>query len=171
MANSIKKRGQKLLNRLSRATIEVGEKSGEGIRRNLINRISHIRSVRLLVLEWGLLAVALIMLALAQAFWFGESYAENTFTAGGTYTEATIGDVSSMNPLFATTNSERTLSKLMFATISTVDYSGHTGNQLAKSITPSENGKKWTVVLRDDLIWSDGEPITPEDALYTMELV
>lgn len=171
MANSLKKRGQKIIRKFSRATIKAGEKSEERFHKNLVERISHIKNVRLLVLEWSLLIVALIMLALTQAFWFGDSYAENVYTAGGTYTEATIGEVNSMNPLFATTNSEKVLSKLMFATIATIDYSGHPGNQLAESITASEDGKKWVVKLRDNLKWSDGEPITNDDVIFTVELI
>lgn len=171
MTNSVKKRGQKLIKKISRASIKAGEKSSERIRKNLIDRVSHIRNVRLLIFEWSLLVVAIIMLALTQAFWFGDSYAENVYTDGGTYSEATVGDVNSMNPLFAMTNSEKVLSKLMFATISAVDYSGHLGNQLAKSVTASEDGKTWTVKLREDLKWSDGEPITAEDVVFTVGLI
>lgn len=171
MAKSLKKRGQKVIQKFSRASIKVSEEGGEHIKKNLIERISNVRNVRLLIFEWGLLVGALIMLALTQAFWFGDSYAENVYTYGGTYTEATIGEVNSMNPLFATTNSEKVLSKLMFATLSTIDYSGHPGNQLAKSILASEDGKKWTVMLRDGLKWSDGEPITSDDVVFTAELI
>ncbi|MBR2074413.1 MAG: hypothetical protein IJ977_03950 [Fibrobacter sp.] len=171
MASSFKKRGQKIAKNFTRATVRAGVKSGERIRKNLVERISHIRNVRLLVLEWGLLTVALIMLALTQAFWFGDSYAENVYVAGGTYTEATIGEVNSMNPLFATTNSEKVLSKLMFATIATIDYSGHPGNQLAESIIATDNGATWTMKLREGLKWSDGEPITNKDVIFTTELI
>ena len=136
MANSIKKRGQKFLRKFSRASIKAGEEGKEHIKENLIKRISHVENIRLLVLEWVLLVGALIMLALAQAFWFGDSYAKNEFVAGGTYTEATLGEVNSLNPLFATTSSEKVLSRLMFGTISAIDLSGHPGIGLAKSIVP-----------------------------------
>ncbi|MDO5451697.1 MAG: ABC transporter substrate-binding protein [Candidatus Saccharibacteria bacterium] len=171
MVNSFQKRGRRIVRKFSRASIKASEKSNERIRKNFIERISHVRNVRLLVFEWGLLVVALIMLALTQAFWFGDSYAEDVYVVGGTYTEATIGEVDSLNPLFATTNSEKVLSKLMFATISTIDYSGHPGNQLAQSITASEDGQKWTVKLREGLKWSDGEPLTNEDVIFTTELI
>ena len=171
MADSLKKRGQKFAKKFSRAATRASVRGNERIRRNLVERISHVFNVRLLIFEWGLLVVALIMLALTQAFWFGDSYAEDVYSNGGTYTEATIGDVNSMNPLFATTNSERVLSKLMFATIATIDYSGHPGNQLAQSITASEDGQKWTVKLRDGLVWSDGEPITNDDVIFTVGLI
>ena len=171
MADSFKKRGQKFIKRFSRASFKAGVEGKEHIKENLIMRFSHIQNVRLLVLEWGLLVVALIMLSIAQAFWFGDSYAENVFTMGGTYTEATIGEVDSLNPIFAVTNSERVLSKLMFATVSTIDYSGHVGVGLAKSIWPEEDGKVWKVKVRNDLKWSDGEPITNEDILFTAQLI
>ena len=171
MADSLQKRGQKIAKKLSRATIRASAKSGERIRRNFIDRIAHVKDVRLLILEWGLLVTALIMLALAQAFWFGDSYAEDVYTDGGTYTEATVGNVNSMNPLFATSSSEKVLSKLMFATLATIDYSGHPGNQLAESIRVSEDGRHWSVKLRDGLKWSDGQPITTDDVLFTAELI
>ena len=171
MANSLKKRGQKFIRKFSRVSNKAREEGKEHIKENLFERISHIKHIRLLIFEWGLLVVALIMLAIAQAFWFGDSYAGNTFTSGGTYTEATIGEVNSMNPLFATTSSEKVLSRLMFSTISAVDYSGHPKAQLAKSITVGESGKKWIVKLRDGIKWSDGEPITNDDVIFTVDLI
>ena len=171
MKNDIRKRGQRYLRKFSRVSVEAQETSKEHIKENLIGRLSHIANIRLLIVEWALLITALVLLAVAQAFWFGESYAENTFGKGGTYIEATLGDVKSMNPLFATTSSEKTLSRLMFGTLSSVDYSGHIGIGLAKSIKHNEDGKTWTVKLRDNLKWSDGEPITNSDVIFTANLI
>jgi len=171
MKKTVRKRGQKFIRRFSRASQKAGEEGREHIRENLIGRLSSIANIRLLILEWGLLVLALIMLASTQSFWFSDSYSENVFVSGGTYTEATLGDVNSMNPLFATTSSEKVLSRLMFATLSAVDYSGHIGIGLAESIRSSEDGKVWTVRLRDGLKWSDDVPITNEDVIYTAELI
>ncbi len=171
MKKTVRKRGQRLVRRFSNASVRASEGGREHIRENLIGRFSHIASIRLLILEWSLMVLAVMMLATTQAFWFGESYAEDTFVNGGTYIEATVGDVNSLNPLFATTSSEKTLSRLMFATIMANDYSGHTGIGLANSISHDESGKVWTIKLRDGLKWSDGEPITNEDVLFTAELI
>lgn len=171
MKNSLKKRGQRLARKFSRASAKASEESHDHIKENLIDRVSHIANIKLLILEWVLLVAMLIMLAVTQAFWFGDSYAVNTFVDGGSYTEASLGDVASLNPLFATTSSEKILSRLMFATISSVDYSGHTGAELAATITPDATGKVWTVKLRDNLKWSDGEPITAEDVIFTANLI
>ena len=146
------------------------EEGREHIQENFINRLPNARRVRLLILEWCLLLVIIISLALTQAFWYGQSYSVQAFVDGGTYIEATTGRINSLNPLFATTNSEKVLSKLMFATLSTVDYSGHVGLGLAASIVPDDTGKVWAVTLKEGLKWSDGEPITLEDVLYTVNL-
>ena len=171
MKDSIKKRGQKYLRGITRATSRVEQESREHIKENLISRLSRIANIRLLVLEWGLLIIALILLSIMQSFWFENSYTDDVFSFGGTYTEATYGEVNSLNPLLAKTDSEKTLSRLMFATVATIDYSGHTNIGLAKSIHADEDGKVWRVRLRDDLKWSDGEPITGQDLIFTANLI
>ena len=171
MANFLKKRGQKIVRKFSRASIKASEESKEHIKENIFKRLSHIKNIRLLVLEWVLLVIALILLAVSQAFWFSESYAVDSYVDGGTYIEATIGRVNSMNPLFATTGSEKILSKLMFLTLVSNDYSGHPGPQMASTVRHSEDGKTWTLKLRDNLTWSDGEPITNKDVLFTIGLI
>lgn len=171
MEQGIKNRGHKMMKRFSRFSKRAGEEGREHIRENFIDRISHVKNVRLLILEWALLVLAIIMLSITQAFLYAESYAVTTFTSGGTYSEATLGRINSLNPLFATTNSEKALSRLMFQTLSSVDYSGHIGLGLADSIKTDETGTAWTVKLRDGLTWSDGEPITNADVLYTVGIL
>ena len=171
MAKTFKKRGQKFLRRVSRVSVKASAEGKEHVKENLIQRFSHIQNIRLLVFEWSLLVLALILLAATQAFWFGNSYADDIFVAGGSYTEATLGEVNSMNPLFATTNSEKVLSKLMFATLTEVDYSGNPGLGLIKSLRTEEDGKIWKIKLRDNLKWSDGEPLTNEDVMFTIKLI
>lgn len=170
MKQTFKKRGQKFAKKWERFSAQAREDSREHIKENLISRLPNAKRVRLLILEWALLIVVIISLALTQSFWYSQSYTVQAYTDGGVYSEATLGNVNSLNPLFATTNSEKALSKLLFATLATVDYSGHVGLGLAASIVPDDTGKTWTVTLKDGLKWSDGEPITIEDVLYTVNL-
>lgn len=171
MKQRAKKRGQKLAERWENFSEQAKEVGREHIQENLIERLPNARRVRLLILEWCLLIIIIVSLALTQAFWYTQSYAAQAYVKGGAYTEATLGKVNSLNPLFAKTNSEKALSKLMFATLSTIDFSGHVGLGLAASIVPDETAKVWTVTLRDGLKWSDGEPITLDDVEFTMRLI
>ena len=171
MLGKSKKRGQKIKRHFSRISRKTTDQTVEHIQENVIERVSHIRHIRLLIFEWSLLVLAIIMLSITQGFWYVDSYRVDAWSRGGTYTEATLGKVSSLNPLFATTSSEKVLSKLMFGSLATPDYSGHIGPALASSITVDDTGEKWTVHLRDGLKWSDGEPITNADVLYTVKII
>ena len=171
MTSSIKKRGQRLIQKFSRASLKASEESKEHIKENFVEKLDNVRKIRLLVLEWSLLVIVLILLSVAQAFWFGESYEVDAYIDGGTYIEATVGRVNSMNPLFATTNSEKVLSKLMFSTLTANDYSGHPGPMLADSVKRTDDGKTWSIHLREGSVWSDNEPITNEDVMFTIGLI
>lgn len=163
--------GQKIVKKVTHLSKKAGEATIEHVEENIIDRFSHIRMVRLLILEWALLVATIIIFAGIQAYWYTDSYATETYKDGGTYIEATLGEVKTLNPLYASTNSEKTISKLLFATLSTPDYSGHSGLYLAKSITRDDSAKNWTVKLRDNLRWSDGQALTNEDVIFTVNLI
>ena len=171
MKKSLGKRGQKIVRSLSRFSKKASVDGREHIQENVVEKLPHIKKIRLLILEWALLIAAITFLAITQTFWYKESYAITTWGKGGTYTEATLGKVNSLNPIFASTSSERTLSKLMFATLTSPDYSGHIGPDLASSVKTDESGLIWSIKLREGLKWSDGEPITNEDVLYTVSIL
>ena len=42
-------------------------------------------------------------------------------------------------------------------------------NDIAADYQVSEDGKVWTVKLRDDVLFSDGKPLTAEDVKFTFE--
>ena len=51
------------------------------------------------------------------------------------------------------------------------NYDSETGEiipELAKSWTVSDDGLKWTFKIRNDVVWSDGVPITAHDVVYSM---
>lgn len=171
MNKNFKKSGRKIFRKISLFSKKVNEDGREHIKENLIDHIPHIKKVRLYVVEWILMVTVIILLSITQAYWYLNTFAVETYTSGGTYTEATLGKINSFNPLFTSTSSEETLSRLLFATLSATDYSGHTGLGLAESIHANDAGDVWTVKLRQNLKWSDGEPLTNADVLYTIKTI
>ena len=150
---------------------ESTDKVGKHFSDNFISRIKNVHEVRLWVIEWVLLMVVVFLFAIVQIMWYGDSYETEAFVRGGNYSEAVLGEINSMNPLYAATNAEKTLGKLLFANLVAPDASGHNKGELAKTITMDKEGKVWTVALRDKLYWSDGEPITADDIIYTVGLI
>ena len=59
----------------------------------------------------------------------------------------------------------------LYDTLATYDTEHKLEMSLAEEITPSKDGKEWTVRLRDDLKFSDGAPITAADVIYTFERI
>ena len=171
MNKTLKKRSQKISKKITLCGRKISKNSKEHVKENLIGHISHVKNVRLFVLEWVLLILAILLFATVQSVWYSESYAVETYTDGGNFTEGTLGKINSMNPLFATTFSEEALSRLMFARLAEVDYSGHTGAGLAETITSNTTGDEWTVRLRQNLKWSDGDDLTTDDVLYTVNTI
>ena len=171
MKKELRKSGRKIINKLSRAGRQASEASKTHIKKNIIARASSAKHVRLWILEWILLVSAIILFAVVQTIWYQNSYQTSAFIQGGAYTEGTLGKINSMNPLYATTSSEKTLAKLLFAGLLSVDVSGNLGNDLAESVSVDDSKKVWTVKLRDNLRWSDGEPLTTDDVIYSFELI
>ncbi|MBR0133909.1 hypothetical protein IJM16_01425 [Candidatus Saccharibacteria bacterium] len=147
------------------------DKTGKHFSMLFVGRLQNAREVRLWIAEWVLLVAVVFIFALVQIFWYSDAYETDVFVAGGGFSEATLGKVNSMNPLYAATSSEKTLAKLMFANLVSPDVSGHMKGELAKTIEMDKTGKIWKVTLRDGLVWSDGEPITADDIVYTVNLI
>jgi len=58
---------------------------------------------------------------------------------------------------------------LLYRSLLKLDRTGYPVPDLASSYSVSANGRTYAVVLPDDLEWSDGQPITPEDVVATYE--
>jgi peptide/nickel transport system substrate-binding protein len=147
------------------------DKIGKHFSMLFVGRLRNAREVRLWIVEWVLLVVVVFLFALVQIFWYSDAYETEAFVAGGDFSEATLGKVNSMNPLYAATSSEKTLAKLLFANLVSPDASGRMKGELARKVEMDETGKIWTVTLRDKLVWADGEPITADDIIYTINLI
>lgn len=156
----------------ARAAREFYEQAGIHFDNFFVKRWQNLKSVRLWILEWGLLNLVVLLLAIVQICWYADAYQMTTFVDGGNYSEATLGAINSMNPLYANTSSEKTLARLLFANLMSPDTTGHMKGELAKQVKKVDgDAAKWRLTLRDNLYWSDGEPITSDDLLYTIELI
>ena len=164
-------RKERVSQRILTAANEFGERAGKHFSERFVNRLPNIREVRLWVVEWVLLVLVVFLLAVTQNIWYGESFETEVFVRGGEYSEATLGKVNSMNPLYATTSSEKTLAKLLFANLVSPDSTGHLKNELADSIETDKTMRIWTVKLKENLKWSDGESIKADDVIYTISLI
>lgn len=85
---------------------------------------------------------------------------------------ATSGFVDTMNPFISIYLTPTQIIRYTYENL--VQWSNEDGSPapgLAESWDASEDGKTWTFTLHPDMKWSDGEPLTAEDVVYTYQLM
>ncbi len=139
--------------------------------RFLIRRWTNIRDVGRHTAGWLVLVGLLIVLATLQSTWFATAYMTVAPASGGTYAEGMIGQLDTMNPLFVSTPAEVSASRLVFSSLLKHDRDARLQTDIAKSWTVSEDGKTYSVTLRDDVYWQDGVKLTVDDVVFTVRLI
>jgi len=87
---------------------------------------------------------------------------------GGAYTEALVGEISRLNPLLDDSNQvDRDIDRLLYRGLVSFDGRGLPQPDLAEGWSVSADGTLYTVTLRDDALWHDGEPVSSDDVIYT----
>ncbi len=84
-----------------------------------------------------------------------------------TYVEGVIGQPKSFLPHQAVTQTDKTISTLIFRGLFKYDIYGSLIPDLADTWTVSDNGTVYTITLKDNQRWSDGRKITADDLIYT----
>ena len=125
-----------------------------------------IRSIRSLSQgERRFLAGTLFIFILAMTGSRLIAYYENTTVGpaqGGEYIEGMTSQPVAINPVLVASNPvDRDLVHLLFAPLRT----------LTESITPSPDYEMWSIVLKENLSWSDGEPLGAEDVRFTIKTI
>ena len=138
--------------------------------RFLISRWDKIREVRLHIIVWMGSVGALIALVGVQMVWFQQSYITSAPISGGTYAEAVKGPIQTLNPIFAATPAEVSARHLLFSSLYANDTTGHLKGDLATTMA-NKADKVFTINMRQGVKWSDGEPLTADDVVYTVELM
>ena len=137
----------------------------------IVGRWNNIQNVRRHVIGWLLLVGVLIAAVGLQLSWFQRSYSVDAPAEGGTYAEATLGPIDSLNPLYASTSAELSASELMFSSLYSYDTTGTLQTDLATNTDVSEEGTVYTVSLRPDARWHDGAKLTAADVAFTIDVL
>ncbi len=128
-------------------------------------------------LRWQILVVV-ITLILVGVLLLSQQPAANIQTiftqptSGGVYTEALIGSMSRFNPLSDRNNAaDRDVDRLLFSGLIRFDARGMPLPDLAEAWGTSQDGTIYNFSIRPNAVWHDGEPITTDDVIFTIELI
>lgn len=134
-------------------------------------RFENLSNVRKIVISW-ICVVSILILSVGIFRGLSvENYSENIFYRGGTYSEGILGEVKTLNPLFTSTNTERSFEQIAFSRIYDIDETGNLKGDLAESVSTSDNYKNFKIKMRNNAVWSDGRKITANDVIFTIKLL
>ena len=140
-------------------------------RRFVFKRWDNFREARRHVALWVLAIGVIIGASGLQFWWYQDSYRTTAYATDGTYAEAVLGPVDTLNPIFAKSSAEESVSELLFSRLLSYDSTGKLNYDLAESMDISEDQKTYTITIRPDAQWSDGLYVRARDVVFTVGLL
>ena len=119
---------------------------------------------QLLIAIGGLILVVGLLLRQTPASDLGSTQP----VKGGVYSEGLVGQIIRLNPILDLVNPpDRDIDKLIYSGIVSFDDRGIPQPELADGWAVSADASLYTITLREDAFWHDGEPVTSDDVIYT----
>ena len=162
---------RRLFRKRRRQAEKFSAKAEDQLERNLMRRFGSLYSVRRFVAVWVAVCLLLITSVVAQTRALGSYYQTLQPVAGGIYREGIIGSYTSANPLYVTGQVNDAVSKLLFASLLKYDKHNKLAGDLAQSYEVDAAGTTYTVKLKPNLTWHDGQPLTAEDVVFTYQTI
>ena len=152
--------------------VEAASQAAEAqLDKNFIARLDRLWAVKHFVLGWLLICAVLIIGAVLQILALSGYYQTLKPISGGSYNEGIIGTYSNASPLYATGAVDTSVSHLIFSGLFTYNDQNQLVGDLANNYTVDQTGKHYTVTLRPNLTWQDGQPLTAADVAFTYHLI
>ncbi len=127
-------------------------------------------------LRWQLLIVFLALVTIGLLLSGQKPVAVQIFepepVIGGIYTEGLVGSFSRLNPLLDTNNpADQDIDRLIYSSLIRYDDRGVPQAEVAESWGISRDATVYNFSLRTDVLWHDGQPVTSEDVLFTIDFM
>jgi len=156
---------------LSRRMKKVEGATVKHARRFVFKRWNNFREVRSHIALWIVTIGVLIGATGIQFWWYQNEYRTTANAQGGTYAEAVLGPVNTLNPIFAQSSAEEAASELLFSRLVTYDKTGNLNFDLADSMKVEDDQKTYTITIRPDARWSDSLYVRARDVVFTVNLL
>ena len=92
--------------------------------------------------------------------------------AGGDYIEGAVGSIKYINPLYSSASDlDSDLAELVYSSLFRRNVSAELVNDLAEKYEVSPDGKTYTINIRSDAVWHNGDPVTVDDVTFTFEAI
>ncbi|MEK7462426.1 MAG: peptide ABC transporter substrate-binding protein [Patescibacteria group bacterium] len=113
----------------------------------------------------------MIFSGLASLIALNDKLSVPTPISGGVLREGLIGTPRFVNPTLAITRVDQDVVALIYSGVMRIGQDGLLTPDLAESVTVSEDGLTYNIVIRKDVTFHDGLPLTARDVVFTYELI
>lgn len=120
----------------------------------------------------GVLAALLVLSAALTVAGFIKRHTHLIPQKGGVYREAAVGQPRYLNPILAAANdADVDITRLVYSSLWRIDSQLQLQNDLAERYELSADHKEYTVHIRPGVTWHDGQPLTADDVVYTIQSI
>jgi len=164
-------RFRRRLRRSQRQVEDFGLQAEANLERHFFRRLSNLGGVWRFITAWILLLVLLIGCLAVQIEGLSSHYQTLQPVPGGTYTEGVLGTFTNANPLYATSEVDTTVAHLVFSGLFKFNQQNKLVGDLARSYDVDDHGTTYTVHLKPNLTWQDGQRLTADDIVFTYHAI
>ncbi|MCX6795589.1 MAG: ABC transporter substrate-binding protein [Candidatus Falkowbacteria bacterium] len=117
-------------------------------------------------------ALILILNFVYLGFVFFNKHIVSTPLAGGSYIEGLVGAPKYINPLYSSNRDvDADISRLIFSSLFKYDEKGVLVGDLVESWQRSDDGREYTLVLKNNAVWHNGEKLNADDIIFTVQAI
>lgn len=80
---------------------------------------------------------------------------------GGSWREGIVGQPIAVNPIISENQTDQDVSRLIYSSLS----------DITESYEVKDDGRTYILKLKEELLWSNGQPLTSDDVVFTIETV
>lgn len=169
--DTTKRRWRRAARRQRKSAKELTAQADQQIEKLLIRRFDRLVSVRRFILLWVVLFVLMFFATIVQIRALSKYYQSLQAVPGGLYSEGLIGNFTNANPLYANSTADTAVARLVFSGLFKYDKANQLVGDLAEGYTVAENGRAYTVKLRQGVKWHDGRPFSADDVVFTYQTI
>jgi peptide/nickel transport system substrate-binding protein len=154
-----------------KSAIDLSKQASYNLEKNFIGRFDRLLGVRRFVSTWLLFWLLLAMVTVWQLASLSGYFQTIQPVPGGIYNEGILGTLTNVNPIYATSEVDTSLSHLIFAGLLRYNSQDQLVDCLASSWSVDSAGTVYTVKLKPGLTWQDGKPLTAADVVFTFDTI
>lgn len=139
-------------------------------KKNEINLVFSSFSKKEWLVFFGLLLVLLIS-TLVMLQKLNLHYTVSVPLQGGSITEGIVGTPRFINPVLSSSDADMDITSLVYSGLMRKEPDGSLVPDLAETYEVSEDGLNYTFTLKNNIYFHDGQPVTVDDVVFTIEKI